>query len=264
MKKTLISLALALTCALSAVAVTPISETFINGSWLVLSNNTTLYQTNQSKFLVLDRPASGGLYNGIVQRAFWALTSTNMVPAWASNATTGFFPGTPYFTNQTIPFTNGSYGSIVGTPTIFGGFVVNTNVTNPLAWEDVPLWTKNDGGIGEGAITVVLLPPTDSLAANQMQLSNTVTCVFVPVYSGTNAVNASGANGSLSMVEGVDKLTLIMTGKNQLISVAKTNMPNAFMVGAKRIRLVSITSSDASGTTPLWLQVWASGFGGQN
>lgn len=263
MKKLIASLALALTASV-ALATTPITEQFINGSYLVVSNNTTLYHTNQTSFLVFNQPVSGGLYNGMVISAYWANTQTNLQPSWASNSVSGFSPGTPYFeTNQTIPFTNGAYGTYGGVPTRFGGFVVNTNITNPMAWNDVPAWTKNDGGVGEGCLSVVIAPPWDNTKASHMANTNTFNFVFTPVYDGTNAV-LNGGGAAQAMTEGVDKLTLTVAGKGQLIAVGKTNIPAAFFYGAKKIRLHSITSSDASTTTPAWVRVTANGFTGQN
>lgn len=247
-------LAIGLGVAFAAQAVTPITEQFINGSGLIVSNNVTL-TWNQAKLLVFEDNANGGLYNGLPNRAFWSLTSTNLMPSIASNSVSGFFPGTQYWTNQTVPYTNGATGNYGGVPTYPGGYVVNTNLVKPRAWSDVPAWCDGVGGVGIGNITVTVAPGEDSACTNVLTLT------FVPVVNGTNYVNLG--TPAAAPVEGVDKLTLRVAAQGTSFATARTNIPAAFMTGAKRIRLQTIVSSDASTTVPCKVSfITASGYSG--
>lgn len=175
--------------AFSADASNPVVEQFINGSGLIVSNNATVYWGASSVF-TYDKLAIDGLYTGQPNKAFWSLTATNLLPTVVSNAYTGYTPGTLYWTNVGTAYSSASPYA--------GGYTVNTNIINPMAWNDVPGWCDGEGLPGQGCITATIGPGT---AAN----TNLVTMVFAPIINGTNAVSYSGNAGGAA-VEGVDIL----------------------------------------------------------
>lgn len=219
----------------------PFNEQIINGSGLVVSNNVT-YVWNQKSLLVYDKLQSGGIYDGYPAKMFWSLTGTNLVPSIASNSVTGFQPGTQYWTNQTTVFSSYALSSYGGIGTYPGGFTVSTNILNGQAWVDVPIPANPDGSVVLPTLTVTIAPGTAAT-------TNVYTMIFAPVINGTNAINA-GIVTSPTPVQGVDRVTWIVAAQGVTTVTAKTNLPTAFLQGAKKLRLVSIASSDASTTVP--------------
>lgn len=239
--KALLSIVFAL-ASYAAVASNPIDEKFINGAWLVVSNNVTYTYAQQNR-LVYDFNAVGGLYAGQPNRLFWSLAASNMVPTVVSNSTSGYSPGTAYYTN---------FAAYDATTPYSGGVVENTNVVNGLAWVDVPGWCDANADAGQGVLTMTIKAGT---AAN----TNTITCTFAPVYWSTNAVNYDGNAGGAA-VEANDKLTLVGIGGGTSFVTVKTNLPAAFMYGVKKIRLVSVGSANNSAGSTALIDVRASGY----
>lgn len=215
----------------AANATQPIVEQFINGSGFVVTNNTA-YTYGITSMLVYDHNRTAGLYQGSPDRIFWSQTHSNMVPTVVSNAVSGYAPGTLYWTN---------YADYDSASPAAGGIIENTNITFGNAWVDVPAFCNADADQGTAVITVSSEGATASA-------TNIVTFVFAPIFNGTNYVT-SGPNGAAPL-EGVEKLTLLVALTGATATTAKTNVPTAFMQGAQKIRLVSVTTGNQTGALP--------------
>ena len=233
------------------------TEQFINGAGLVLSNNTTLTY-GQSSVLVLSPVAQGGTYSGQSQSIFGSLSTYQYMPTIVSNSVSGFQPGDQYWTNLTTAYVPYTSSSNSGVPTIVGGYVQNTNVTQPMAWVDVPGFSDLYADAGQGCISVTIKPATLQLvgvttAKHITDSTNTVTLTFVPVFNNTNAVTYSAVGGT-SALEAVDKITLVAIAGGATGVTLKTNLPSAFITGARRIRLLTAVSSNVSSGVPLTIE----------
>jgi len=230
MRKLLI--ALALVAATTVYARNPIVEQFLNGSGLILTNVSATFTNNTASVIglqVFDSVAVGGLYSGRPSQIFYSLTTSNRLPTVVSNATSGFSPGDFYWTN---------YSTYTSTNPRAGGMIVNTNITKPAAWREVPAWPDADANEGVGVLTV-------TSQADAATVTNKLTLVFRPVYNGLFGVT-KGSDAAAS-TEGVDKLTIAFDQNGTNYVTVKTNIPDAFMIGAQKLQLYTITTSTNSG-----------------
>ena len=207
--------------AVSAFALSPANEQFLTGYGVVVSNNVTVVW-NQANVPAFDPPQLGGAYSGQPSKLFYSLTSSNMAPTVVSNSTSGFSPGTLYWTN------NGVFSS---TAPLTGGIVINTNVTQPVAWSDVAAWPNVNGDVSQAALNV-------TAASFNGTATNTMSFTFAGVANGTND------DQTFKFV-----FTVPVTGANGASTTLKTNIPNALLQGAMRLRLVSIATTNTTGGT---------------
>lgn len=193
---------------------------FINGQSLVISNNQTLLYGATNVFTI---------DLGYVGR--WSFASSNFVPT-TGESRTNYVPSSWFWTNAT---------TFQSTNALAGGYSTSTTMLNGPAWGDVGFYTDGNGAVPPAVITVSIIGQGSRAADVAGAPTNTMTVVFAKVPDGTNVVT-SGSQAN-------DLITLSFAANAGTNGTICTNIPTGFGTGARKIRLVSLGTSNVSSGT---------------
>jgi hypothetical protein len=237
--KKFIVLGLSLLASMSVFAGEWKTQSFINGHFLLTPINGTIGY-GYTNVIYID----GG------NQLRWSFSTNSVAP------TLGILNSTNFIVTQGAHgmfWTN--FSAYSSTNATAGGSNTYSTIYNPGGINDVSTFADANGNVWANAAITVFVPATNNAdfpsaaftATGQLAGSNTMTLVF-------NKVTGSelGINGQPTYQNG---LPYVATGDNFIITVncygtnyyLTTNVPTAFLQGARKIRLTSLSTT--SGTS---------------